>query len=391
MTAQTTLSVPATPAARSARCAVPTLQPGLLPALISALLLAFSPNSYAEDNHAENSAPAALALNGFGTLGLARSSERGADYVFDNLQPKGTGRSHEWANDVDSRLGLQLTANLSPSLSAVLQVVSEYRWDGTYTPMVNWANLRYAVTPALSVRVGRIALDSFMASDSRKIGYSNLTARPPTEVYRLLALRDSDGIDATYRYSGEEFVNTFTVLYGKRTVTNTRAINVHSTDVAGLFERFEHGPLTLHAAYQQRRVDNQNPPLGKFMSLGASYDPGPWFASAEWVKAINYNASKLKITRAAWYLNTGVRLGDFSPYVTVAALCPLSETGVAPVGQHSYSSGVRWDVRRNIDIKFQWDHIRLNDNSFGTLQNIAPGTRPGGHFNVISLLTDFVF
>lgn len=337
------------------------------------------------------SAPAALSLNGFGTLGFARSSERGADFAFDNLQPKGTGRSHEWANDVDSRLGLQLTANLNPSLSAVLQVVSEYRWDGTYTPMVNWANLRYAVTPALSVRVGRIGLDSFMASDSRKIGYSNITARPPTEVYRLLALRESDGVDATYRYSDSNFVNTVSILYGKRTVTNTRSINVHSTDVAGIFERFEQGPLTVHAAYQQRRVDNQNPPLGKFMSLGVAWDPGPWFASAEWVKAINFNASNLKITRAAWYLNGGVRVGDFAPYITLSELKPVSDTGQAPVGQHTYAAGVRWDVHRNIDVKFQWDHIRLNDHSFGTLQNVAPGTKAGGKVNVVSVLTDFVF
>lgn len=336
-------------------------------------------------------APAALALNGFGTLGFARSSEHGADFVFDNLQPKGTGRSHEWANDVDSRLGLQLTANLNSNLSAVLQIVSEYRWDGTYTPMINWANLRYAITPALSVRVGRIALDSFMASDSRKIGYSNITARPPTEVYRLLVLRDADAIDATYRYSDRDFVNTVTVLYGQRTVTNTRSVNVHSTDVAGVFERFEQGPLTLHAAYQQRRVDNQNPPLGKFMSLGAAWDPGPWFASAEWVKAINFNAANLKIIRAAWYLNGGLRIGDFSPYVTLSELKPISETGQAPVGQHTYAAGVRWDVRRNVDVKFQWDHIRLNDHSFGTLQNIAPGTKAGGKVNVVSLLTDFVF
>ena len=138
-------------------------------------------------------------------------------------------------------------------------------------------------------------------------------------------------------------------------------------------------------------LDNQNPPLGKFMSLGAAWDPGPWFASAEWVKAINFNAANLKIIRAAWYLNGGVRIGDFSPYVTLSELKPISETGQAPVGQHTYAAGVRWDVRRNVDVKFQWDHIRLNDHSFGTLQNIAAGTKAGGKVNVVSLLTDFVF
>lgn len=341
----------------------------------------------------EPAAPAQpmYAINGFGTLGMARSSERGADFVFDNLQPRGAGRSHEWSSDVDSRLGVQLTTNFTAQLSAVVQVVSEYRADGTYTPIFNWANVKYAFTPDFSVRVGRIALASFLASDSRKIGFSNITARPPTEVYRLLALRDSDGIDAVYRLRQGDTTNTVTVLYGKKTVTNTRGVDVHSTGVAGIFDTLENGPLTLHAAYQVRDVDNQNPPLGRFMSLGASYDPGEWFASAEWAKAINFNATGLKVVRAAWYVNGGVRLGNFAPYLTVSELRPLTETPQPPVAQRTYAAGVRWDFTRNIDLKLQWDQIHLGSNSFGALQNIAPGTKAGGHVNIASVLVDFIF
>lgn len=331
------------------------------------------------------------AINGFGTVGMARSSERGADFVFDNLQPRGAGRSHEWSSDVDSRLGLQLTTNFTPQLSAVVQVVSEYRADGTYTPVFNWANVKYDVTPDFSVRVGRIALASFLASDSRKIGFGNITARPPTEVYRLLALRDSDGVDAVYRFRSGDYTNSVTVLYGKKTVTNTRGVDVHSTGVAGIFDTLEHGPLTLHAAYQVRDVDNQNPPLGRFMSLGASYDPGEWFASAEWAKAINFNATGLKVVRSAWYINGGVRLGNFAPYITVSELRPMTETPPPPVAQRTYAAGVRWDVARNIDLKLQLDRIHLGAHSYGTLQNIAPGTKPGGRVNITSLLADFLF
>ncbi len=359
------------------------------PALLTLSMLLSCAAAQAQDT--ATPAQPFYAINGFGTLGMARSSERGADFVFDNLQPSGAGRSHEWSSDVDSRLGLQLTTNFTPQLSAVVQVVSEYRSDGTYTPIFNWANVKYAFTPDFSVRIGRIALASFLASDSRKIGFSNITARPPTEVYRLLALRDSDGIDAAYRSHIGDLSNSVTVLYGKRTVTNTRGIDVHSTGVAGIFDTLERGPLTLHAAYQVRDVDNQNPPLGRFMSLGASYDPGPWFASAEWVKAINFNATGLKIIRAAAYVNGGVRMGNFAPYITVSELRPLTETPPPPVAQHTYAAGVRWDVARNVDLKLQWDQIRLGHNSFGTLQNVTPGMRPGGHVNIASLLLDFIF
>lgn len=340
---------------------------------------------------ADEPAQAKFSFNGFGTLGMLHSSLAGADYTFDNLQPYGVGRSHRWSADVDSRIGGQLTANLSSHLTAVLQVVSEYRWDNSYTPFVNWANLKYAFTPDFSVRAGRIALASFLASDSRKVGYSNVGARPPIEAYRLLALTNSDGVDAAYRFHVGEASNSTTILYGQKTVTNTRAIEVHSSAVKGIFDTVEVGAATLHAAYQERNVDNQNPPLGKFMSLGAAYDPGDWFLSGEWVKAINFNATQLKIVRAAWYVNGGVRIGKFTPYATWSALRPLSDTGTAPVAQRTVAAGLRWDVMRKLDLKLQYDHVQLGSGSYGTLQNVLPGTPSGGPVHLLSLVADFVF
>lgn len=336
-------------------------------------------------------APPRWSLNGFGTVGIAASDRSSADYVFDNLQPYGVGRSHRWSGDVDSRLGLQLTVNITPSLSGVVQVVSEYSWDNNYRPFISWANLKYAVTPDFSVRVGRIGLASFMASDSRRVGYSNVTARPPIEVYRLLAIKESDGIDLSYRLHAGAVTNTTSVLYGQRTVTNTRGIDVHSTRVMGIFDTLERGPLTLHAAYQVRHVDNQNPPLGHFFSSGAAWDPGPWFVSAEWVRVSNYDGKGVKAIRKAWYVNGGMRFGTLTPYLTLSRLQPLSDTGAIPVAQHSYAGGVRWDVRRNLAFKLQWDQLHLAPDSYGTLQNVAAGAPRGGHVNVVSLLADFLY
>ncbi|MBV8658748.1 MAG: porin [Burkholderiales bacterium] len=332
-----------------------------------------------------------LTFNGFGTLGVAHSSEHRADYTFDNLQPKGAGRSSDWSPEVDTRLGGQLTANFTPQWSAVLQVVSEYRWNNTYDPFVSWANVKYAFTPDFSVRVGRIALASFLESDSRRVGYSNITARPPIEVYRLLALKESDGIDAVYRTHFDGMTNSTTVLFGKRTVTNTRGIDVHSTHVAGLFDTLEFGATTLHGAYQVRNVDNQAPSLGRFMSLGISHDPGNWFMASEWVKAVNFDGKGVRVDRLGWYINGGVRIGNFSPYATWSELLPTTPTGTTPAGQRTLAPGVRWDLAHNVDLKLQYDMVRLADQSYGTLQNVKAGTPKGGKVNVLSLVADFVF
>lgn len=332
-----------------------------------------------------------VALNGFGTLGLTQSPERRTDYTFDNLQPTGAGRSNELTFYVDTRLGLQLTGHIGDQWSAVVQMVSEYRPNGSYEPFISWANVKYAVTPDFSLRLGRISLPSFLESDSRRVGYSNITARPPIEVYRLLALKESDGVDAAYRWHIDGATNTTTVLYGHAAVTNTSEVTVHSTKVAGIFDTVEFERATLHAAYQVRDVDNQRPPLGRFMSLGASYDPGEWFASSEWVKVVNFSGKGVKATRVGWYVNAGKRFGLFSPYATVSELLPTTNTGVTPIGQRTFASGVRWDVMRNVDLKAQWDDIRLADHSYGTLQNTLPTMPKGGRVNVYSVMADFIF
>jgi len=45
---------------------------------------------------------------------------------------------------------------------------------------------------------------------------------------------------------------------------------------------------------------------------------------------------------------------------------------------------------KNIDLKLQYDRIRLGAGSPGWLVNAQPDFRPGGGVNVVSLAIDFV-
>ena len=127
-----------------------------------------------------------FSFSGFGTLGAIHSDSDRADYLVDAFHPDGAGYTRRWSADADSRLGLQLTTNFASRLSAVVQVVSEQRYDGTYRPAVEWANVKLQATPDLSVRAGRVVLPIFMVTDSRKVGYANVWVRPPVEVYSLV-------------------------------------------------------------------------------------------------------------------------------------------------------------------------------------------------------------
>lgn len=50
-------------------------------------------------------------LSGFGTLGATHSNEHEADYHSVVFQPNGPGNSAPWRYGVDTKLGVQLSAN----------------------------------------------------------------------------------------------------------------------------------------------------------------------------------------------------------------------------------------------------------------------------------------
>lgn len=110
---------------------------------------------------------------------------------------------------------MQLTANLAPQWSSVLQVIVEQDYKGHYTPDIEWANVKFDITPELSLRAGRVVLPTFMNSEYRKVGYAIPWIRPPEEVYRTVPVSNVDGIDAAYRFRFDDFTNTLQATYGQ--------------------------------------------------------------------------------------------------------------------------------------------------------------------------------
>ncbi|HEU4376546.1 MAG TPA: hypothetical protein VFS02_23835, partial [Telluria sp.] len=155
--------------------------------------VASTPLAHADDSVARTS----WSLRGFGSAGVAYSNFADGDYNSSLLKASGVGYSHHLSADVDSRLGAQLAVKAGKQWSAVLQVVSEQRIDGSYRPVVEWANIKLALCPDVALRFGRIALPMFLAADYRKVGYAYPWARTPVEVYGAIPFSHSDGLDAT--------------------------------------------------------------------------------------------------------------------------------------------------------------------------------------------------
>jgi hypothetical protein len=387
-----------------------------------------------------------FSFGGFGTLGAVHSSEDNAEFSGTTYKPTGAGYDHSWSAAVDSLIAAQVTANFTPKLSAVLQVISEQNYDASFTPHVEWANVKYQFTPDFSIRIGRTALPIFMLTDSRKIGYAIPWVRPPVALYDLVGVTSNDGVDGSYRMSMGAATNTLQVTAGRSDskfppYEGFPGGTIRARGLTALADSFEAGFATVRVTYGWSRVTiadfdplfaafRQFGPQGveisdkyavdnrrvTFVGMGASYDPGKWFVMGEWG---SFDSHSLPGESTGWYVSGGPRLGKFTPYVmysglkadsntsdpglTVAQLPPylaapatelnaLLNTALRSIDiDRTISAGLRWDVMKDIDLKLQMDHIRNGAGSAGTLSDIQPSFRPGGTVNLFSAAVDFVF
>jgi predicted porin len=283
---------------------------------------------------------------------------------------------------------------------------------------------------------------SFLVSDYRKVGYANSWVRPPLELYNSVPFTNSDGMDASYRLRFGEFTNTLQTSYGSTEQKSPDGSKILVRNLWGIFSTTEYGPMTIHVGYLQTNltvetlhhffeVFRQFGPEGiaiadkydcdgkqrsQLESLGASYDPGNWFLMGELARTIGRCFIG---ANTAWYISGGYRFGRFTPYftyaqvkvdsntsdsgLTVSALPPflagaaarlnagLNAVLAATPAQKTISVGGRWDFMKNVDLKLQYEYIRLGDGSPRSLINIQPGFQPGGKVKVFSAVVDFVF
>jgi hypothetical protein len=347
-------------------------------------------------------------VGGFGTLGVNTSSFDNGDFVVNPFQPNGAGTKKSWSATTDSLLAMQVDAKINDKLSAVVQVVSSLTAENNFEPHIEWANVKYAFSPDLSVRFGRIALPSFLVSDTRLVGYANTWARAPQETYSLYGLTNSDGIDGKWSQSFGGFRNTIQAWFGR--ANNIKAAGVNGTGITefrmrkmrGISDTIEKGALTVRASGHISQLVFDLPPeygsdllIGyKNFSLGATYDPGTWFVQGEVALHKRWIAAPVlgipTSSERAFNAIAGYRYNAFTPYVAISSVNNASPALGSTRAQRTSSAGVRWDFYKNVDMKFQLEHIKLGQGSNGFFANAKPGLA-GSSGNVATLVVDFIY
>lgn len=366
----------------------------------------------------------AFTVSGFGTLGAVRTSSDEVEFVRDISQPRGA-RS-EWNARIDSVFGLQANWRMTPEFSAVVQGVSRYRYDRTFTPEIAWAYLMYEPNPALSLRLGRLGTEFFMLADSRQVGYSYLTVRPPGDYFWYLPFFSVNGADAALTVPLADNTLRGKVYYGivdGKIPLADRQWEIDGSPLMGAYLEYQTGAWVLRGSYANIRF-NSNLPIARdfyavlppamarsaldyiqtdgtrshYYSLGLVYDSGPWQLQLM-LNSVDQGSRAFENSRGGYAL-AGYRIASVTPYlgyswVDSTRRPATPHPGVAQVQADSRTQqetaivGVRWDALRNVAFKAQWDAIRGDASSIFPYRREQPGW--GGRLDVFSLTMDFVF
>lgn len=389
--------------------------------------------------------PSYLRFSGYGTLGLATSDTN--RYALPRDQEDATGISSAtsplWS---DSRLGLQMDAEITPELSATIQGVFEKSPSISFTNTVQWAFLKYEPASWLQIRVGRMGADSFMLSDMRNVGFVYPWVRPPVEFYGLFPIYSYDGADATYRARlTEDWSLELEGFYG----LSRLALYNDGTQPSDLkFPVFRGGNAILRDANWtfrlsgvDGRIGNTIPAIGEltsalnglaplipqagaaaaainlkaevhFYSAGFGYDDGVWTSQSEY-GLTECDCQILRSSNAA-YAMLGRHFGDWMPFLSFSKVwqshqqisfsAPLPAPQIQQLfaavneslqsgglDQDDLSVGLRWNFTDKADVKIQYDNEHVHN--FSRIWRPLTDT-PGpnrGIVNVFSASLDFIF
>lgn len=397
-----------------------------------------------------------LLLQGFGTVGGVHSSNRDADYVANYyFQPKGAGRDSPTAFSVDTKLGLQLMWAPTTELSMVTQVLVKQTERDNWTPQLEWAFLKYRISPELEMRAGRIRPPVYMLSSFLDVNISNPWVRPPAEFYSSAPLSRMEGVDALWRtqlggmnWRVQPYVGRSSVKLPGRSLDVERIFGIGITG--------EHGNLSMRLGHLGSRLtaDDANlrtliMPLlqrycvlagpmspecsqlralaledkrSSFTSLGLAWDDGELLLQGELGKR---RSDSFVADATVWYVSGAYRLGAWTPYIMHSRYrgdapksfragsipdnaafpgAPGSNRLISglllnnPMDQRTTTVGVRYDIRPDLALKVQFDDVRTRmaegvpGSGGGLFVNRIPGfANDSNRARVFSVSLDFTF
>jgi len=339
-------------------------------------------------------------ISGFGTMGGTYTGD-GYTYIHNPSEFKTTNSQFDLG--LDSRIGVQADLSYGTDLSVIVQEEAKRRGSENFSLGTEWAFLQYTPTSDVKLRLGRVALATFLMSDSRDVGYAQPWFRAPNEIYADEPFETLDGGQALWRVSIGEIVLDLEGAYG----TTSQAL--HSGSIALTFSAKSAYNLTAALSFDNflLRVAETTVlfpltvPLGpttavsysdhdKFRSAGFQYDDGKAIVLSEWAKRTENDVPLVNRPLAIsneWYAAGGWRFGKLTPLLIYGKWDGGLSVVYPAASAATWSVSLRYDIVRNVALKAQFSRPPVSLSAYFANPNFASNER----VNVISMGADFVF
>jgi hypothetical protein len=312
-------------------------------------------------------------INGFASV-AAGMANNDADFM---------GYKNELNWEPDSIFGIQGTFTPVDKLEATVQLTTSGSND--WDVKAEWAYLAYTFDNGSKIRGGKLRVPFYMYSDYLEVGYAYPFVRPSVDVYNLVAISSYTGADALIPVAVGEGTLTFQPFLGESS-NDLNGASFKTKNLVGLVAQYDINSVILRGVYSQTKVESDAAALsfmdgktGRFIGVGASYDPGDWFVVSELGRRELDGSFP---DNDAAYIAGGVRINSVTPYVMVgttkskdddertnATLKALGYRSASDTKRNSYSVGVRWDFMPQVDLKFDTTWL----DNFGDTTGGLPG------------------
>jgi len=379
-------------------------------------------------------------INGFGTVGLTKSSDKDLGFR-EMVSQKGVFDEYDWGQN--SNLGIQANYYATDKLDFGVQLLAKQRNENSLDKTITWAYLNYKISPKIDIKLGRVGVDTFMMSDYRHVGFTHLWTHLPTEFYGAHPVNAVDGIDLVFKqslfdgllrakiwlgqakydfYSSDLSEIELNQLFGtnvswendtwnfRLTYSQTKA-KIKNNTIQPLEQALQQASLAGWpdaAKYSDLTIDNK---LVSYYAAGLSYDSADWLIQSE-IGLIDAD-SLLTSGAVSGYLSIGRKLGTVTPFIvgawtkslddrlimpapTIGAYIPLQQISQYVFDQfytseHTFSVGARWDVQPKVALKAQWDKTWIDEYGGLTLDRPNGAIAEKRQLDTFSITIDFLF
>jgi hypothetical protein len=340
-------------------------------------------------------------ISGFGTIGGTYTGDSAYTYYHNGSEFKATNSQFDLG--LDSRVGVQADFTYGTDLSVIVQEEAKRRGSDNFSPGTEWAFLQYAPTSDVKLRLGRVALATFLMSDSRDVGYAQPWFNAPNDIYGSEPFETLDGGQAFWHVSmgpvglqlqgaygttnQTEQTGSITVVTSAKSAYNLAASLTYEDFVLRVAETAVSFPLTLQLG-PTTAVSYSN--HDKFRSAGFQYDNGKAILLSEWGKRTENDAPLVNLTVStsnAWYVAGGWRFQKFTPLLILGKWDPSLSLATPAESSTTWSASLRYDIVRNLALKAQLARPQVSNISYFTTADFLSRER----VNVISVGADFVF